>query len=116
MKFSRYVNPVILVCLSLLSLAAGGAKVFEQPQEIKFFEDAGVGMQWLIPVGLLQVGGAMLVLFGRTRIAGIAIMVAGFLFSTVMIFVTGNTMLGAISLLPVVMGAILSARLRSGPT
>ncbi len=112
MKLLKNTNLVILVFLFLLSLVAGGAKLFEQPQEIKFFADAGVGREWIIPMGAMQMLGACVALLDRMKHIGIAIMGACFLLSTIMIFMTGNSLLAVFSLLPVILSVVLLVRLR----
>ena len=97
----------LLAALVLMSIAAGGAKLANMPQEIAFFREAGVSALWLVPLGLVQIGGAAASVFARTRVAGLALMAAGFLASSMMVFATGDIRFGALSLIPVVLALAL---------
>lgn len=103
----KYLFYVVLVIVVILSLAAGGAKVSNMPQEIQFFQDAGINSTWLLYLGGLQIVGGLLAIYNRTRGAGSAIIAFGFLLSTMVIFMTGNSAFGLFSLLPVLMCAFI---------
>ena len=97
----KYLMALILIVLVLLSAAAGVAKVLNMPQEVQFFEQAGLSASWLLPLGIIQILGALLAIYGPTRRMGSITMALGFLLSAAAIFMTGNMVFGAISLLPV---------------
>ncbi|OAO02069.1 hypothetical protein A8B75_13025 [Sphingomonadales bacterium EhC05] len=99
----KYLYYAILVIMVILSLAAGAAKVSNMPQEIRFFEEAGIGSTWMLPLGCLQIIGGLLAIYRRTRQAGSAVIAIGFLLSTFVIFATGNSVFGVFSLLPVLL-------------
>lgn len=103
----KYLFFAVLIILVILSLAAGGAKVFNMPQEIQFFKDAGIHSTWLLPLGSLQIIGGLLAIYYRTRRVGSAAIALGFLLSTIVIFMTGNSAFGVFSLLPVFLCAFI---------
>lgn len=103
----KYLFYAILTIVVLLSFAAGGAKVIAMPQEIEFFETAGIAAQWLLPLGILQIMGGLFALYHRTRRSGLALIALGFLLSTFVIFMTGDVFFGSFSLLPVALCALV---------
>ncbi len=109
----KAIGLVLAALLALLSLAAGGAKLAQTAQEIEFFASAGVDPFWLYPLGGLQVIGAIACLPNATRRLGLFVIAVGFAISSAMIFVTGNTMFGAISLIPALLALVLGWRLGS---
>ena len=109
----KYVALIVLALLILMSVAAGGAKVAHMPQEIQFFADAGLSKTWLVPVGILQIIGGLLAIFPRSRSAGAAVIAAGFLITTIVIFITGNIGFGLFSLLPVLIAVFFMRRSRT---
>lgn len=103
----KYLFLVILIILVVMSIAAGGAKVFGMPQEVQFFTEAGLNQSWLLLLGSAQIVGGLLAIYYRTRRAGSAIMALGFLASTIVILMTGNANFALISLLPVLLATLL---------
>jgi len=91
---------VILVLLIIVSLAAGGAKLLQMPQEVRFFRDAGLDIDLLIPLGAMQIIGALLAIPKKTRLYGLILVSAGFLISAVAIYLTGNVLFAMVSLIP----------------
>lgn len=104
MKILTLVAVAIVV---LLSLAAGGAKLASTPQEVQFFEAAGLGTAWLVPFGILQILGGLLAIPKSLRWIGATICAACFLASAAMVFATGQTSFGLISLLPVLLAGFV---------
>ncbi len=98
---------IILIVLILMSLAAGAAKVLQMPQEIQFFQTAGLGIVLLMVLGVVQVVGAGLAAVPKTRTIGAGLMGVGFLVSAAVIFMTGNIGFGVFSLLPVALAGFL---------
>lgn len=84
--------------LALLSLAAGGAKLALMPQEVQFFGQLGLSQIWLYPLGAIQVLGALACALPKTRRLGTSAIGIGFAISSIMLFLTGETVLGGISL------------------
>jgi len=107
MKIFSY---VLLVLLALLSLVAGVAKLIQTQAEIEFFASAGFDAVWLYPLGAIQVAGAIMAAIPRTRTLGILGIAFGFAISSLVIFMTGNTTFGLISLVTVAL-SILAWRL-----
>ena len=105
-----YVNWGLRAALVLLSLAAGVAKLMQTPAEIEFFDSAGLQSFWLYPLGAAQVAGSALAVLRRYGNIGLALIATGFAISSVVIFVTGNTTFGLVSLVPVAL-SILAMRL-----
>jgi len=106
----KIVMTVILVLLALLSVAAGSAKLTQAPQEVAFFAELGLDPFWLYPLGALQLGGALACVIPKTRRIGLAAIATGFAISGAMIFLTGNTTFGAVSLVPAALALWLLMR------
>lgn len=104
----KYVYWVILGLLALMSVAAGGAKLAAMQQEVAFFAEAGLDVTWLLPLGAVQVIGAFLAIYPRSRAIGAAIMALGFFVSSVVIFMTGNIGFALISLIPVFLSGFVA--------
>ena len=98
---------VVLCLLALLSLAAGGAKLAQAPQEVQFFASVGLEPIWLYPLGALQVIGALACIPAKLRRFGIAAVALGFAISAVMILATGNATFGAVSVVPALLAVVL---------
>ncbi|MBL4619215.1 MAG: DoxX family protein [Marinicaulis sp.] len=96
-----------LVVLILLGLSAGAAKIMQAPQELKFFQDAGLSANLLIIFGVLQVAGGILLVFARTRKPGAVLLAATLGASAIMIFMNGMIAFGLFSLLPILMAGIV---------
>jgi hypothetical protein len=99
---------VLVVVVSLLSLAAGTAKVFMAEQEVTFFTALGLNPWWMIPLGLVQMAGAVLAIFNPARVVAGAVMATGFAISAVMIYLTGNGTFAVISAIPVVLALLIA--------
>lgn len=92
---------VVLVLLILLSLSSGVAKVLRLPQEVGFFEGAGMTAPGLVAFGLVQVAAGLLMTLRRWRIMGAALAAVTFAVSAGLIFRDGQTAFGVVSLVPV---------------
>ncbi|QLC23492.1 hypothetical protein HFP51_09610 [Parasphingopyxis sp. CP4] len=104
----KYVYWVILALLALMSLAAGGAKLAMMQQEVTFFAEAGLDAKWLYPLGTVQVIGALLAIYPRSRALGAVVMALGFFVSSVVILMTGNIGFALISLIPVILSGFVA--------
>jgi len=93
--------------LALLSIAAGSAKIASMPQEIQFFEDVDVSTELMLPLGVLQVIGGLLIIPPQSRRVGSALVATTFFASSAMIFAAGNNSFGIFSLLPVALASLL---------
>ena len=103
----KWIRLIILALLVLMSLAAGAAKIMQIPQEVGFFESAGLAKSAVLPFGIVQILGAALAVMPKTRKIGIMVMALIFLASALMVFITGNIGFGLVSLLPVVVATSL---------
>ena len=106
----KIVKIVLLIVLIAMSLAAGAAKVMRAPQEVQFFEAAGLSLQLLVLLGFGQIIGAALAAIPRLRKIGLGVMAVGFLVSAIAILMTGNVAFAAISVGPVILSVYLMAR------
>ena len=98
---------ILIAVIGVLSLAAGAAKLTSAPQEVQFFQEAGVGLGWMLALGALQIAGGILLIFHRLRKVGAVLAAIGFALSAAMIFATGNTVFAAFSMLPVGLALLL---------
>ncbi len=110
----KILKMVILVIVIALSLAAGSAKIMQMPQEMTFFQQAGLASNLVLPLGLLQAIGGILLVFSKTRFIGAILATLSFLASAITIFLTGAIGFGLFSLLPMLMAAyvMLDGRLK----
>jgi len=92
----------IIILITLLSLAAGGAKVMQMPQELEFLSAIGLTPTTVLILGVIQVLGGVLISIPRTRLIGAVIAGLAFLVSVVALLMHGNVGMGLFSLLPVV--------------
>lgn len=98
---------ILLIILVLMSIAAGAAKVMSMPQEIGFFEIAGLSTDFLVPFGILQLLGGLMLAVPKTRKPGAIVVALCFLVSALIIFKSGQIGFGLISLLPVAAAVFL---------
>jgi uncharacterized membrane protein YphA (DoxX/SURF4 family) len=101
---------ILLIVIALMSLGAGAAKIMKMPQEVQFFETAGLSPTLLIVLGIVQVIGGLLLIVPKTRKPGAIIAGLGFLCSVITILMTGQIGFAAISLLPVLGAGFLATR------
>ena len=98
---------VILVLLILLSFSAGIAKVLQVPDDVKFFQNAGLNLNLLMLLGVFQLASGILLIFQKTRIWGAIVLAVTLLISTIVIFINGQMLFGIISLLPIILVVIV---------
>ena len=91
----------LISVITLMGLGAGTAKVLLMHDEIEFFSLAGLGETTLILLGILQLLGAILFIFLKTRKAGGYVLGLTFLLSSLVIFLVGDIVFGLASLLPI---------------
>ena len=103
----KLVNIFIVAVISLLSIAAGLAKVMQSRQELEFLQALGLSTLLIIVFGLVQITGGVLVAPKKTRLAGAVLVTLGFVVSTVLIFIGGNEMFGLFSLIPVALAGLI---------
>ena len=107
----KYLNLSLVVILAMLSVVAGATKVMQAPQELSFFQEAGIATQLLSPFGLMQILGGLISLFPRFRSWGLLVIAAMFGLSAMMILVAGNILFGLASVIPCGLALILHAGL-----
>ena len=100
MNLLKKINLVLLV---LLGGAAGLAKVTQAPPEIAFFAGLGLGAMVVVVFGVLQIAGAGLLIFAKTRFVGAILLDVTFSLSVVMILMTGQIGFALVSVVPVLM-------------
>lgn len=93
----------VLLILILLGTSAGIVKIIKMPQELEFFQAAGLGELSLVLFGIAQLIGGVLLIFRRSRLVGAILSAVAFLTSAIMILVTGAFGFGVIALLPAIM-------------
>ena len=92
---------LVLYVIILMSIAAGLAKVFQMPQEIGLFEEAGLSPTLMVLLGILQAAGGGMALVERARQLGLLMVSAGFAASVIIIAMAGDMTFAAVSALPV---------------
>ena len=100
MDLLRKINVVLLV---LLGGAAGFAKVTQAPPEMAFFAGLGLGAMMVVVFGVVQIAGALSLIFKKTRFIGAILLDVTFSLSIVMILMTGQIGFALISVVPVLM-------------
>lgn len=98
---------VALILVVLLSLAASVPKLLRAPQEVTFFGSVGLPENAVLLFGLLQLAGAVLLVFKPTRRLGAALAGLMFLGSAIMVSLSGNIGFAVFSLLPVVLAGFV---------
>ena len=103
----KKLHTVNLALVVLLSIAAAVPKLLRVPQEVTFFEKAGLAGSAVLLFGLLQLAGGILLVFTRTRLWGAGVAAVVFLASAIMVFLSGQTAFGLLSMLPVLMAGLV---------
>lgn len=110
MKILKNVN---LVLITLLSITAGISKIILTPQEVEFFQNAGLGEPVVIIFGIVQMIVGVLLIIGKVRKWGAIFVALMFALSTIMIFINGMIGFGVFSILPIILtGFIIRESLR----
>lgn len=103
----KLMKTIVLIVLILLSLGAGLAKLAQLPQELAFFDAAGIGSGSAPLFGGLQVLAAGLIAWPKTRSTGLGLAAFMFACSAIMIFVAGAPGFAIFSLVPVGVALLL---------
>ena len=98
---------VLVVLITLLSIAAGSAKVLQAPQEVAFLQEFGLTSMLIIIYGLIQIIGAVLLTIPKSRRQGALVAISAFSLSTALIFIDGNYLFGVFSLIPILLTALI---------
>lgn len=110
----KIVNIVIVVLITVLSIAAGFAKVMQVPEEMAFLQGLGLSSTLIVIFGLVQIVGGLGLVLVKTRLFGAILTTLGFAISAVLIFVDGNLSFGLFSLLPVALAGSIIYQSLSG--
>jgi len=105
----KVIHHLLIGIITLLSFAAGSAKVMHNPQEVQFLQSFAFNDFAISLYGVLQVLAALVLAGGalfnhrRAKLTGAAIVVIGFFISSGLIFASGALGFALASLLPVVL-------------
>lgn len=95
------------ILLALLGVAAGVAKMMQAPQEMAFFQgEMGFTTNVIVTFGFLQFVAGVMLVFQKTRLAGAILLGLTLFVSCVIVFMGGKTLLGVISIVPVLMADV----------
>ena len=103
----RIVKIIFLVIVVLLGLGSGTSKVMLLPDEVAFFGKTGLTEVGIQIFGAIQIIGSLMLPFQKMRFFGSLILMVTFLFSTVLILISGNISFGIFSILPIAMIILL---------
>lgn len=98
----KIINIIFITLISLLSIAAGLAKIMQVPQEMEFLTGFGLTPIIILIFGVVQVLGGALIAIPKLRLAGAIFIIISFLLSAILVFLSGNLSFGFVSILPVV--------------
>jgi len=98
----RIATIILAVIVSLLSIAAGAAKIALVPEELEFLQQFGFADPTVISFGIIQVLGGLMLFIPATRLYGAIAASLGFALSLILILSTGNFVFAAISGVPLV--------------
>ena len=101
MKWLTKLNLVILI---LLSFSTALVKIFRVPEEVRLFTRVGWDQTSIICFGIIQLVGALLLLFAFTRKWGVLLMILTFSIATVVLFLNHMSLFGLFSLSFIAMG------------
>lgn len=99
----KIIKIVILILLVGLGVSAGLAKIMLIPEEMVFFKAVGFSEIILVLFGIVQLIGSILLIPKKTRKVGAYIIIATFLMSTILIFISGKIAFGLFSTLPILL-------------
>ena len=106
---------VFAYALAALSVAAGIPKVLQMPQELGFLSALGFSALAVSILGVTQLGGAVLLLRERTRVAGAVLAGLAILVSSVALYSGGNTSFALVSLVPFTVSIFVLYSARTTP-
>ena len=90
---------IILVILVLLAISSGITKVLLMPRDVEFFGQYGFSNPILVFFGLIQLVGGIILAIPKTRIVGAAVVAFTFLISAIVLFLSGNIPITAVTLI-----------------
>lgn len=98
---------VLLVLMSLLSIAAGIPKIMKMPNEMEFLQGVGFAPNMVVSLGLAQVIAGVLFILPKTRLFGGILVALTLAVSAATLFMAGKTNFGLFSILPIVLTGIV---------
>ena len=104
----KILSIVLTGLIALLSIAAGAAKVMQVPDEMAFLGGLGLSGSMILAFGAFQIIGGILTIIPKSKTFGSIILVIGFAISAVLVFSSGNIKFGLISIVPVILGGIIT--------
>ena len=107
-------STIILVVLVLLAVMSGFAIATLVQQEVEFFGRYGFSNLTLACYGIVQIVGGLLMILGKTRFAGAAIVAITFLISLVLLLMEGNLPVSAATIVAILLlGVVLKQNWRA---
>lgn len=103
----KILNLLLISLLVLLSIAAGFAKILLVEQEVKFLQSFGFNELMIIAFGLVQICAGTLLIAHKTRLFGALLAILSFLFSTILLFFSGDILFALVSIIPIVLASFL---------
>lgn len=88
---------ILVAVLALLAVASGIPKVMLMEQEVAFFGAYGFSDVLLIVFGISQLLAGVMLVFPKTRIAGALLLAITFAASLVMLLMSGNMLMAAVT-------------------
>ena len=98
---------VAVYALALLSAAAGIPKILQMPQELGFLQFLGFSAAAVSILGIVQLAGGVLLLLKKTRTTGAVLAGIAMLFSSIALYVGGNTRFALITFVPLVIAIVV---------
>lgn len=86
----RYFWILLIAILVFLASSSGIAKIMKMPQDIDFFARYGFDSFVVMGFGVIQLIGAVLLVFRRTRVAGAVIIFLSFSFTLALLIMDKN--------------------------
>jgi hypothetical protein len=111
----HWLKTTLVILLALLSIAAGVPKLIQLPQELGFLQAIGFNAAMVSLLGIVQIAAGVTLAVPRSRFLGAVAVTIGFLISTIALFVAGNSAIGAVSLLPVLLAGYIAINTKTGP-
>ena len=104
----KFILIITIALVSLLSIAAGVAKVTLIPEEAEFLAQFGFSSILTMSFGAAQVLGGILLAIPATRFYGALVTAIAFAVSTVLLLAAGSIAFGGVSLLPVILAGLIA--------
>jgi hypothetical protein len=95
----KVVQIAVLWMLIFLAVSSGISKIVLMQQDVDFFGKFGFATSVLVAFGFAQLVGGLLMIAPKTRIPGTVVVAISFLISAVLLFLDGNYIVAAITLI-----------------